>query len=256
MSVNVARVYAFAVIALLAMVLPVSAAHGGEQMEYKVPSEAEARWNSMQSKLALEYDVCLEHCGDSSACIDKCTKNYKHKTKTAYQTLMYEHASTKVGKDKADSVLYPSCPMCGMNREKFAHSRVLINYDDGSVYPACSLHCAALDMANNIDKAPVRIMVGDYATQKLLDAEQAVWVIGGSKPGVMSSRAKWAFETEKAARDYMNDFGGQLANLELALKATFEDMYEDTRMIRERRKAKRAKHGAMHGGGHSGHGHQ
>ena len=30
---------------------------------------------------------------------------------------------------------YPSCKYCGMDREKFAHSRVLIEYDDGTAVP-------------------------------------------------------------------------------------------------------------------------
>lgn len=37
-------------------------------------------------------------------------------------------------------------------------------------------------------------MVGDYNTKRLIDAEKAVWVIGGGKQGVMTKRAKWAFE--------------------------------------------------------------
>ena len=31
-----------------------------------------------------------------------------------------------------DQVKHPSCPYCGMDRTKFAHSRVLITYDDGT----------------------------------------------------------------------------------------------------------------------------
>jgi len=41
-----------------------------------------------------------------------------------------------------------------MDREKFAHSRVFVQYDDGSVLGTCSIHCAAVDQAVRIDKSP------------------------------------------------------------------------------------------------------
>ena len=69
---------------------------------------------------------------------------------------------------------YPKCPYCGMDRAKFAHSRVLVDYEGGSAFGACSLHCAAVDMAVHIDKTPKAIMVGDYNTKKLIDAEKGV----------------------------------------------------------------------------------
>ena len=138
-----------------------------------------------------------------------------------------------------DVTKHPSCPYCGMDRAKFAHSRVLVDYEGESSFGACSLHCAAVDMAVNIDKTPLSIMVGDYSTKKLLDAEKATWVIGGNKMGVMSKRAKWAFENKGDADKFIGENGGQLANFEQAIKASYEDMYEDTKMIRDRRKAKR-----------------
>jgi nitrous oxide reductase accessory protein NosL len=140
-----------------------------------------------------------------------------------------------------DIAKHPACPFCGMDRAKFAHSRVYIEYDDESTAGFCSIHCAAIDMAVNIDKAPNTIQVGDYKTQKLIDAESAVWVIGGDKMGVMSKRAKWAFENKKNAEDFINTHGGELASLEEAIEAAYADMYKDTRMIREKRKMMREK---------------
>ena len=135
----------------------------------------------------------------------------------------------------------PSCPLCGMDRNKFNFSRVFIVYDDGSTFGACSLHCAGIDMAVNIDKAPVKIWVGDYNTKDLINGEEAFWVIGGKKMGVMTKRAKWAFGTKEAAEKFIQEFGGGLSNFEGAAKACYEDMYQDTRMIREKRKMKRLK---------------
>ncbi len=140
-----------------------------------------------------------------------------------------------------DIIKAPACPLCGMNRNKFNFSRVYIVYDDGSTFGACSLHCAAIDMAVNIDKGPVEIWVGDYNTKKLIDAEKAFWVIGGKKMGVMTKRGKWAFGTKEAAEKFMAENGGKLSNFEGAAEAAYEDMYKDTRMIREKRKMMRMK---------------
>jgi copper chaperone NosL len=140
-----------------------------------------------------------------------------------------------------DIAKHPACPLCGMDRAKFAHSRVLVEYDDGSNYGACSVHCAAIDMVVHIDKAPQFVMVGDFNTKQLIDAEKAVWVIGGKKMGVMTKRAKWAFADETAAQNFIAQNGGNRVDFEAAIKAAFEDMYQDTQMIREKRKMMRMK---------------
>jgi copper chaperone NosL len=97
----------------------------------------------------------------------------------------------------------------------------------------------ALDLAINIDKTPKMIYVGDFNTKKLIDAEQAFWVIGGNKPGVMTKRAKWAFEKKTDADAFIAKEGGTISNFDQAISASYEDIYADTKMIRERRKMKR-----------------
>ena len=130
----------------------------------------------------------------------------------------------------------PNCKYCGMNRGMFAYSRMFVTYDDGSELGTCSIHCLAVDFALNIDKAPTSILVGDVNTKKLIDAEEAFWVIGGNKPGVMTREAKWAFEDKAAAEKFIMMNGGTLANFEEAMKAAYESMYSDTKMIRDKRK--------------------
>jgi nitrous oxide reductase accessory protein NosL len=135
----------------------------------------------------------------------------------------------------------PSCKYCGMDREKFGHSRMLITYDDGSSLGTCSLHCVATELASAIDKTPVSIQVADYGTRELIDAETAVWVLGGDKSGVMTARAKWAFAGRPAAEAFVKENGGTIVTFDESIKASYEDMYKDTKMIRERRKMKRMK---------------
>lgn len=134
-----------------------------------------------------------------------------------------------------------SCKYCGMDREKFAYTRMLIEYDDGTAVGTCSLHCAALDLALKIDRTPKSIKVADAGSNKLIDAEKAVWVIGGKKHGVMTKRAKWAFEKKDDADKFIKENGGTAANFDEAMKAAYEDMYQDTKMIREKRKIMKMK---------------
>jgi hypothetical protein len=126
-----------------------------------------------------------------------------------------------------------------MDREKFAHSRMLVEYEDGTSLGTCSLHCLAVELAIHIDKTPKTTLVGDYNSKTLIDAEKAFWVIGGSKMGVMTKRAKWAFGKKEDAEKFKTENGGDLASFEQVIKASYEDMYADTKMIRERRKMRK-----------------
>ena len=139
-----------------------------------------------------------------------------------------------------DQLAHPACQYCGMDRTKFAHSRALITYNDGTTVGTCSLHCAAIDLSLKIDKTPVSIMVADYNTKKLIDAEAAHWVIGGDKMGVMTRRAKWAFADQAGADAFVAVNGGSPAVFSAAVKSAFEDMYADLQMIRQKRKKMRA----------------
>ena len=54
--------------------------------------------------------------------------------------------------------------------------------------------------------------------------------------GVMTKRAKWAFAKKGDAEKFVTENGGKLASFDEAIKATFDDIYADTKMIREKRK--------------------
>ena len=152
--------------------------------------------------------------------------------------IMFLTPMTVLGDD--DITNHPQCPICGMDRAKFAHSRMLIHYEDGSRFGACSLHCAALELAYRPGKIPVKIEVGDYDTRQLLDAEKAVWVMGGDKMGVMTAQAKWAFGSRSAAQRFIDAHGGDIVDFDTAMTAAYTDMHKDTRMIRQKRQRKKA----------------
>ena len=157
-------------------------------------------------------------------------------------TLVFSIAVAGLALAQDDIQKHPSCNYCGMNRQQFAHSRIFIEFDDGSTVGTCSIHCAAVDLAIHIDKTPKTIWVGDMNEKKLIDAEKAVWVIGGSKMGVMTQRAKWAFEKSDDAEKFIIESGGRTANFNEAMRAAYEDMHEDTMMVRERRKMRHMQH--------------
>ena len=136
---------------------------------------------------------------------------------------------------------YPSCPLCGMDRQQYGHSRMLIKYAEGKATGTCSIHCTASEISVNRDKTVVSMLVGDYHTKKLIEAKKAFWVIGGGKPGVMTKRAKWAFYQKRDAEEFVKENGGRLGTFDEAMKATFVDMYEDIKMIRERKREKQSR---------------
>jgi hypothetical protein len=108
----------------------------------------------------------------------------------------------------------------------YDYSRMLVEYADGASSPTCSIHCAAIDLALNPGKAPKAIMVGDYRTKQLIDAQGAWWVIGGDRYGIMSIRGKWAFEEKGHAEEFIREHGGKIGSFDEALQAAFEDMWE------------------------------
>ncbi len=133
---------------------------------------------------------------------------------------------------------YPSCQHCGMDRKFFAHSRMLIQYTEGTIVGTCSIRCAALDLAMNSDKTPKSILVGDYNSKLLVDARKAIWVIGGKKSGVMTENAKWAFAQKADAKKIIVENGGTIIGYDAAMKAAYRDLDPDTKkMIREKKKA-------------------
>lgn len=129
----------------------------------------------------------------------------------------HEHKAESSGPLPADVARHKACPHCGMDREKFAHSRMLITYADGTTVGTCSLHCAVTETKAGKGKTVKKIEVADVQTKKLLDVEQATWVTGGTKRGVMTQVAKWAFAKKQDAAAFIRKNGGTLSTYKEAL---------------------------------------
>lgn len=123
----------------------------------------------------------------------------------------------------ADVNKHQDCLHCGMDREKFSHSRMLITSADGASVGVCSIHCTAIELKSGKGKPVTSLQVADLDTRKLIDAEKAFWVIGGDKKGVMTKTPKWAFAKKSAAEAFIKKNGGKLASYREALALAEKD---------------------------------
>ena len=129
----------------------------------------------------------------------------------------------------------PACQYCGMDRDKFGQTRMLIEYEGGSKIGVCSIHDAGVDLAQSISKTISRILTADYNSRELIDAEKATWVLGGDIPGVMSKKSRVAFGDKKDALAFQKEHGGDIAGFDQAIDDTYDEMWNDIKMIREKR---------------------
>jgi copper chaperone NosL len=120
---------------------------------------------------------------------------------------------------QSDIEKHRDCAYCGMDRKAYGYSRMLIQYTDGTATGVCSLHCAIMELKANQGRTVKTILVADRDTRVLIDAEQAVWVMGGEKRGVMTDFPKWAFQTKAAAEAFIAKNGGKIATWKEALAA-------------------------------------
>ncbi|BCS55333.1 nitrous oxide reductase accessory protein NosL [Geobacter sp. SVR] len=111
------------------------------------------------------------------------------------------------------------CTYCGMDRKAYGFSRMLVRYEDGSEVGTCSLHCTVTELEKHRDKRVRSLLVADRDTRALIEAETAVWVMGGSKRGVMTMRPTWAFGTRSAAQAFVTANGGEIVGWKTALEA-------------------------------------
>jgi nitrous oxide reductase accessory protein NosL len=150
---------------------------------------------------------------------------------------------------KDELAKYPKCPYCGMDRKQYHHSRHLVHYADDLVDGTCSLHCAAISLAINLDRGPKAIYAADFGAsaepKPLVNVDQATYLIGSKLPGVMTAKSKKAFASKEAAAAAQKEHGGELGDFPTALAAAHASMVDDTMMIRKKRAEKRAK--AMEG---------
>lgn len=144
-----------------------------------------------------------------------------------------------------DIAKYAKCPYCGMDRNKFHHSRMLIQYSDDLADGTCSIHCAAISLSLNVDRDPKALWVGDNAApgevKPLVEVDKAWFLVGSKIPGVMTANSKVAYGGEDAARAAQAAQGGEIVRFDQALLAAYTDMSKDVSRIRKNRAERRRK---------------
>ncbi len=151
---------------------------------------------------------------------------------------------------KDELTKYPRCRYCGMMRAKFNSTRMLLVYENNGVDATCSLHCAAIGLALNMDLGLKEMYVGDAGAagdiKPLTDAGKAHYVIDPSKPGVMTKVSKLAYSDRAkadaaAAAEASAKAGAKVVDFDAALTDAYLGMAQDTIMIRKRRAEMRKK---------------
>ncbi len=114
------------------------------------------------------------------------------------------------------------CRMCGMDANK-SQTLFVLHYQDGAVERTCSLHCVVL-LEKVGDKGPVAtIETRDFATGKLCDAKEAVYLGGGTLiPKGSMAPFLAAFSNRVTADQFAAKFKGKVVDYAGALRAVAE----------------------------------
>jgi nitrous oxide reductase accessory protein NosL len=86
-----------------------------------------------------------------------------------------------------------------------------------------------VELDANTNRTVKAIFAADRTERTLIDAEKAVWVMGGAKRGVMTDRPKWAFATRASAEAFLESYGGTIITWNEALAAAREDLAREVR---------------------------
>jgi copper chaperone NosL len=127
------------------------------------------------------------------------------------------------GQTEDDIAAQRRCSYCGMDRKAYGFSRMVVQYADGTSRGVCSLHCAVTEMKARQEKKVASLLVADRNSHELIPAEKAFWTIGGSKRGVMTPLAKWAFASKDSAEKFVAAYGGSVVTWDAALAAAGKD---------------------------------
>ena len=124
----------------------------------------------------------------------------------------------------ADLAQYPKCLNCGMSRKECAHTRIVVEYADGTKRAECSLHCLLADLVDQPGRQRKRIMAADYHDRKLVEAEKCSWVRYDNAVECRGSKVMLAFRSDQGADNFVASFGGQKIHYDEALKLTYVDL--------------------------------
>ncbi len=129
------------------------------------------------------------------------------------------------------------CPICGMSIKKFYKTSHASKLQNGTKRQYCSIRCLAVDMQEyGIDTSAT--VVVDVATQKLINAKKAFYVIGSKISGTMSKVSKFAFALKSDAKKFQTKYKGKIVTFDIALKQAQKSLKSDIAMVKKKKKKK------------------
>ena len=144
-----------------------------------------------------------------------------------------------VSLDKAtiyNSTEKPWCKSCGMDLGMFYKTNHAIKIKSGKILQLCSLHCLVENLEKNKIKGSITVV--DNSTLKFIPVKSAFYVVGSKIKGTMSKSSKYAFGTDKAAKEFMNKNGGSVVHFDKAYSLAKNDFANDMKMISMKKKKK------------------
>ncbi len=127
------------------------------------------------------------------------------------------------------------CPNCGMMINMWARTRHSFHHPEGDL-TTCSIRCMA-DKAVSSGAEPTKAEVALYLDpDKMVQVENATYVISSSAPGTMTMKSKIAFADRAAAEQFASGYGGQVADFQGAFAAAKMELPKSRMLIDKKRK--------------------
>lgn len=115
------------------------------------------------------------------------------------------------------------CDNCRMDRNHWARTRHEFQNSKGTFH-TCSIHCVA-DMNVRMKENPKNVKVAEYLhPEKMLDAEEAFYVVGSTAPGTMTGKSKIAFSSKEEAGKFAAAYGGYVSDFDGALSVAGKEL--------------------------------
>lgn len=115
------------------------------------------------------------------------------------------------------------CDNCGMKLNMWARTRYAFSFASEE-HEVCSIHCVA-EMARQKKEAPQKVKVALYLEPAtMVEASQAVFVVGSRAAGTMSAVSKIAFAAQEAADKFAGEYGGAVMSFAEALAKANEEL--------------------------------
>jgi len=101
------------------------------------------------------------------------------------------------------------CRLCGMWIDQYMHTRHVLTATDGTRISFCSFTCAAKYLKRQ-ERKPKLLQVADFGSAKLVDVEEAFYLLGSDAPPVMSYTSIIAFAGIEVAESFRKLHGGKI----------------------------------------------